>query len=102
MTDLLAALLQGSPPGLLLVLAAIPVALLPQRLSQPAMLALPGKPPGPTATRSWRSSIHVADHAAATLPGVSGSRVLLVPPGRSPRRFGSARRIVSTIIRSTH
>ena len=41
MTDLLAALLQGSPPGLLLVLAAIPVALLPQRLSQPAMLALP-------------------------------------------------------------
>jgi len=41
MTDVLAALLQGSPPGLLLVLAAIPVALLPQRLSQPAMLALP-------------------------------------------------------------
>ncbi|MCR9095306.1 MAG: Na(+)/H(+) antiporter subunit D [bacterium] len=41
MTDLLGAILQGSPPGLLLVLAAIPVALLPQRLSQPAMLVLP-------------------------------------------------------------
>lgn len=41
MTELLTALGQGSPPGLLLVLAAIPVALLPHRVSQAAMLTLP-------------------------------------------------------------
>ena len=37
----LSAIVHGSPPGLLLVLAAIPVALLPHRISQAAMLTLP-------------------------------------------------------------
>jgi len=44
MTEFFAALFQaaaGSPPGLLLVLAAIPAALLPHRASQAVMLALP-------------------------------------------------------------
>jgi len=45
MTEFLTALSQaialGSPPGLLLVLAAIPAALLPHRISQGVMLALP-------------------------------------------------------------
>jgi multicomponent Na+:H+ antiporter subunit D len=41
MSEVLAAILQGSPPGLLLVLAAIPVAMLPHRWSQGAMLLLP-------------------------------------------------------------
>ncbi len=37
----LSAILLGSPPGLLLVLAAVPAALLPHRISQVVMLALP-------------------------------------------------------------
>ena len=45
MTEFLAAFSHanafGFPPGLLLVVAAIPAALLPHRLSQAAMLSLP-------------------------------------------------------------
>jgi multicomponent Na+:H+ antiporter subunit D len=41
MTESFAALFQGAPPGLLLVVLAIPAALLPHRLSQLAMGALP-------------------------------------------------------------
>ena len=41
MTESFSQIMQGLPPGLLLVLAAIPAALLPHRASQAVMLALP-------------------------------------------------------------
>ncbi|MDC1295728.1 Na(+)/H(+) antiporter subunit D [Myxococcota bacterium] len=41
MTESIAALFQGWPPGLLLVIAAVPVSMLPHKISQVAMLMLP-------------------------------------------------------------
>ena len=41
MTESIAALFQGWPPGLLLVVAAVPIAMLPHKINQVAMLMLP-------------------------------------------------------------